>query len=57
MYTHPVSWLYARSKNYDMDLTLDHTRLFHLTNGDGFTMALTSSLSRDGGAPTIDGED
>ncbi|KAG1735606.1 RNA polymerase I [Suillus paluster] len=53
-----VSRLYARSKNYDMDLTLDYnTELFPLANGDSFTMALASSLSRDGGAPTADGED
>lgn len=26
-------------------------------NGDSFAMALASSLSRDGGAPTVDGED
>ncbi|KAG1769989.1 RNA polymerase I [Suillus occidentalis] len=53
-----VSRLYARSKNYDMDLTLDYNiELFPLTNGDSFAMALASSLSRDGGAPTADGED
>ncbi|KAG1739939.1 RNA polymerase I [Suillus paluster] len=52
-----VSRLYARSKNYDMDLTLDYnTELFPLTNGDSFAMALASSLSRDGGA-SADGED
>ncbi|KAG2070014.1 hypothetical protein BDR04DRAFT_1019982, partial [Suillus decipiens] len=49
--------LYARSKNYDMDLTLDYTRFFHLINGDSLAMTLTSSLSRGGGAPIIDGED
>ncbi|KAG0709022.1 RNA polymerase I [Suillus ampliporus] len=53
-----VSRLYARSKNYDMDLTLDYnTELFPLLNGDNFAMALASSLSRDGGAPNADGED
>lgn len=53
----PVSRLYARSKNYDMDLTLDYNiELFPLVNGDSFAMALASSLSRDGGAPTADGE-
>ncbi|KAG2751528.1 RNA polymerase I [Suillus brevipes Sb2] len=53
-----VSRLYARSKNYDMDLTLDYNiELFPLANGDSFAMALASSLSRDGGAPTADGED
>ncbi|KAG1801455.1 RNA polymerase I [Suillus fuscotomentosus] len=52
-----VSRLYARSKNYDMDLTLDYNiELFPLVNGDSFAMALASSLSRDGGAPTADGE-
>ncbi|KAG2146683.1 RNA polymerase I [Suillus clintonianus] len=52
-----VSRLYARSKNYDMDLTLDYNiELFPLVNGDSFAMALASSLSRDGSAPT-DGED
>ncbi|KAG1874578.1 RNA polymerase I [Suillus subalutaceus] len=53
-----VSRLYARSKNYDMDLTLDYNiELFPLVNGDSFAMALASSLSRDGGAPNADGED
>ncbi|KAG2754597.1 nucleic acid-binding protein [Suillus brevipes Sb2] len=53
----PVSRLYARS-NYDMDLTLDYNiELFLLVNGDIFAMALSSSLSRDGGAPTADGDD
>ncbi|KAG2077561.1 RNA polymerase I [Suillus decipiens] len=53
-----VSRLYARSKNYDMDLTLDYNiELFPLVTGDSFAMALASSLSRDGGAPTADGED
>jgi DNA-directed RNA polymerase I, II, and III subunit RPABC3 len=41
-----------------MDLTLDYNiELFPLVNGDSFAMALASSLSRDGGAPTADGED
>lgn len=53
-----VSRLYARSKNYDMDLTLDYNiELFPLVSGDSFAMALASSLSRDGGAPAADGED
>ncbi|KAG1753894.1 RNA polymerase I [Suillus paluster] len=30
---------------------------FDRANGDSFAMALASSLSRDGGAPTADGED
>ncbi|KAG1892614.1 RNA polymerase I [Suillus subluteus] len=46
------------SRTYDMDLTLDYNiELFPLVNGDSFAMALASSLSRDGGAPTADGED
>lgn len=58
LYVNPVSRLYARSKNYDMDLTLDYNiELFPLVSGDSFAMALASSLSRDGGAPTADGED
>lgn len=41
-----------------MDLTLDYNiELFPLVTGDSFAMALASSLSRDGGAPTADGED
>jgi len=53
-----VSRLYARSKNYDMDLTLDYNiELFPISNGDTFAMALASSLSRDGGTPTADGEE
>lgn len=57
-YVNPVSRLYARSKNYDMDLTLDYNiELFPISNGDTFAMALASSLSRDGGAPTADGEE
>ncbi|KAG1867894.1 RNA polymerase I [Suillus subalutaceus] len=53
-----LSRLYAHSKNYGMDLTLDYNiELFPLVNGDSFAMALASSLSRDGGAPTADGED
>jgi DNA-directed RNA polymerase I, II, and III subunit RPABC3 len=41
-----------------MDLTLDYNiELFPLVNGDIFAMALSSSLSRDGGAPTADGDD
>ncbi|OJA20924.1 hypothetical protein AZE42_00911 [Rhizopogon vesiculosus] len=53
-----VSRLYARSKNYGMTLTLDYnTELLPMANGDSFALALASSLSRDGGAPTADGED
>ncbi|KIJ68285.1 hypothetical protein HYDPIDRAFT_124610 [Hydnomerulius pinastri MD-312] len=54
-----VSRLYARSKNYDMDMTLDYnTELLPLSDGQSFAMALASSLARDGGAPTgADGAD
>ncbi|ESK98357.1 rna polymerase i [Moniliophthora roreri MCA 2997] len=45
-----VSRLYAHSKNYDMDLTLDYNvELFPLQNGQNFALALASSLQR--GAP------
>ncbi|EIN13500.1 RNA polymerase [Punctularia strigosozonata HHB-11173 SS5] len=51
-----VSRLYAHSKNYDMDLTLDYnTELFPLKNEQSFALALSSSLSR-GGAPGGDDE-
>ncbi|KIK94876.1 hypothetical protein PAXRUDRAFT_827581 [Paxillus rubicundulus Ve08.2h10] len=53
-----VSRLYARSKNYDMDMTLDYnTELFPLAEGQHFAMALASSLARDGGATSagVDG--
>ncbi|KIJ08917.1 hypothetical protein PAXINDRAFT_139074 [Paxillus involutus ATCC 200175] len=52
-----VSRLYARSKNYDMDMTLDYnTELFPLAEGQHFAMALASSLARDGGASAgVDG--
>ncbi|KAF9229466.1 RNA polymerase I [Gyrodon lividus] len=44
-----VSRLYARSKNYDMDMTLDYnTELFPLAEGQHFAVALASSLTRDG---------
>ncbi|KAF7306676.1 DNA-directed RNA polymerases I, II, and III subunit RPABC3 [Mycena indigotica] len=44
-----VSRLYAHSKNYDMDLTLDYNiELFPLKNDDSFAMALASSLARGG---------
>ncbi|KAI0778076.1 hypothetical protein BD413DRAFT_704275, partial [Trametes elegans] len=42
-----VSRLYAHSKNYDMDLTLDYNiELLPLQNGQSFALALASSLSR-----------
>jgi hypothetical protein len=44
-----VSRLYAHSKNYDMDLTLDiNTELFPLKVDQSFAMALASSLARGG---------
>lgn len=47
----PVSRLYAHSKNYDMDLTLDYNvELFPLENNQTFALALASSLAR--GPPT-----
>ena len=43
----PVSRLYAHSKNYDMDLTLDYNiELFPLQDGQSFALALASTLSR-----------
>ncbi|KAI0762885.1 RNA polymerase I [Fomes fomentarius] len=42
-----VSRLYARSKNYDMELTLDYNvELFPLQKDQSFALALASSLSR-----------
>ncbi|KAF5382901.1 hypothetical protein D9757_006390 [Collybiopsis confluens] len=42
-----VSRLYAHSKNYDMDLTLDYnTELFPLAVNQSFALALASSLAR-----------
>jgi len=55
-----VSRLYAHSKNYDMDLTLDfNVELFPLHQDDSFALALASSLARGGGAAgaTEDGDD
>lgn len=54
-----VSRLYAHSKNYDMDLTLDYNlELFPLQNGESFALALASSLDREG-VPSMatDGEE
>ncbi|KAJ3883048.1 hypothetical protein F5051DRAFT_343508 [Lentinula edodes] len=46
-----VSRLYAHSKNYDMDLTLDYNiELFPLAVNQNFALALASSLAR--GPPT-----
>ncbi|KXN89876.1 DNA-directed RNA polymerases I, II, and III subunit RPABC3 [Leucoagaricus sp. SymC.cos] len=51
-----VSRLYAHSKNYDMDLTLDYNfELFPLQNEQSFALALASSLDREG-APTTAGD-
>ncbi|KAH9898504.1 hypothetical protein C8Q73DRAFT_788681 [Cubamyces lactineus] len=55
-----VSRLYAHSKNYDMDLTLDYNvELFPLQNGQSFALALASSLSRapQGAAGATEDED
>ncbi|KAK1223814.1 DNA-directed RNA polymerases I, II, and III subunit RPABC3 [Marasmius sp. AFHP31] len=44
-----VSRLYAHSKNYDMDLTLDYNiELFPLQSNQNFALALASSLVRGG---------
>ncbi|KAJ6509224.1 hypothetical protein DFH06DRAFT_993285 [Mycena polygramma] len=55
-----VSRLYAHSKNYDMDLTLDYNiELFPLLQDQSFALALASSLARGGaqagGASGADG--
>ncbi|KAI0773830.1 RNA polymerase [Fomes fomentarius] len=43
-----VSRLYGRSKNYDMELTLDYNvELFPLQRDQSFALALASSLSRE----------
>ncbi|KAG1716567.1 hypothetical protein ID866_619 [Astraeus odoratus] len=45
-----VSRLYARSRNYEMDLSLDYnTELFPVSEGQTIAMALASSLSRTAG--------
>ncbi|TEB39221.1 RNA polymerase I [Coprinellus micaceus] len=52
-----VSRLYAHSKNYDMDLTLDYNiELFPLQSGESFALALSSSLQRGGASKTDDEE-
>jgi DNA-directed RNA polymerases I, II, and III subunit RPABC3 len=49
-----VSRLYAHSKNYDMDLTLDYNvELFPLKTDQSFALALASSLAR--GPPVTGG--
>ncbi|KAJ3776938.1 hypothetical protein FB446DRAFT_719705 [Lentinula raphanica] len=51
-----VSRLYAHSKNYDMDLTLDYNiELFPLQVHQNFALALASSLAR--GPPTANNAD
>jgi hypothetical protein len=46
---HAVARLYAHSKNYDMDMTLDYNlELFPLRDEDVFSLALASSLAREG---------
>ncbi|KAJ7666429.1 hypothetical protein B0H17DRAFT_950918 [Mycena rosella] len=53
-----VSRLYAHSKNYDMDLTLDYNiELFPLEEGQSFALALASSLARGGTQQTATGAD
>ncbi|KAG9314500.1 RNA polymerase, partial [Chiua virens] len=53
-----VSRLYARSKNHDMDMTLDYNvELFPLSDNQTFAMALASSLLPPGGGDTGDAED
>lgn len=55
---HPVSRLYARSKNHDMDMTLDYNvELFPLAEGQSFAMALASSLIPSGGGDGVEAED
>ncbi|KAG6845993.1 hypothetical protein H0H87_011041 [Tephrocybe sp. NHM501043] len=53
-----VSRLYAHSKNYEMDLTLDYNvELFPLENDDSFALALASSLARSGAPPGTNATD
>ncbi|KAH9944473.1 RNA polymerase [Epithele typhae] len=53
-----VSRLYAHSKNYDMDLTLDYNvELFPLHDKQTFALALASSLSRAPQAAGAEDED
>ncbi|KAF8640456.1 hypothetical protein AX17_000120 [Amanita inopinata Kibby_2008] len=55
-----VSRLYAHSKSYDMDLTLDYNvELFPLHQDQSFALALASSLARGGttGTSAEDGDD
>ncbi|KAI9572858.1 RNA polymerase [Boletus coccyginus] len=53
-----VSRLYARSKNHDMDMTLDYNvELFPLSEGQSFAMALASSLVPSGGGDGAEADD
>ncbi|KAF9452615.1 RNA polymerase [Macrolepiota fuliginosa MF-IS2] len=53
-----VSRLYAHSKNYDMELTLDYNiELFPLQNDQSFALALASSLDREGAPPAAEGDE
>ncbi|KAG6381310.1 RNA polymerase [Boletus reticuloceps] len=53
-----VSRLYARSKNHDMDMTLDfNVELFPLSEGQSFAMALASTLFSSGGGDVAEAED
>ncbi|KAF9499811.1 RNA polymerase [Pleurotus eryngii] len=53
-----VSRLYAHSKNYDMDLTLDYNvELFPLREEQNFALALSSSLARGEGPANTGTED
>jgi len=48
-----VSRLYAHSKNYDMDLTLDYNiELYPLKSDESFALALASSLAKGPAANT-----
>ncbi|KAH9835651.1 RNA polymerase [Rhodofomes roseus] len=50
-----VSRLYAHSKNYDMDFTLDYNvELYPLQKDESFALALASSLAR---GPNTSGEE
>jgi DNA-directed RNA polymerases I, II, and III subunit RPABC3 len=52
-----VSRLYAHSKNYDMDLTLDYNvELFPLERDQAFALALASSLARGGSGVAVSGD-
>ena len=52
-----VSRLFAHSKNYDMDITLDYNiELFPLENGQSFALALASSLARGGSEVVATGD-